>query len=384
MSRENRNDEIEVLRAVAILLVVVSHLNFLFAWYSFEWLNWISTRFTFWTGVDLFFCISGFVIARSLVPKLGAQDGGQFWEEVIAFWIRRWYRLIPSAWVWVAIVLLLTLFLNKNYLFGHFQKNVTYALSAILNIANFYSFECIKQDATSCGSPIGIYWSLSLEEQFYVALPILIALAGRRLAALCLFLVLLQLFVDRHPSNSLLWFVRTDAIFLGVLLALTFNSRTYAAFEPRVLAQWAPRWFVFILLCYSLGAVPAVGMVSFSTGYVALVSVALVFVASHDKGYLMADGWLRKILVWIGSRSYAIYLIHWPIFLLTSELWIRMEPGGEPISDVLGIAFHVGGLVMVFVLSELNYRLLETPYREKGRFVARRYLERAAASRASS
>src|SRR5262249_2542344 len=132
-----RNDEIEVLRAIAVVFIVFSHLGFLPAWHDSEVYSWITERFTFWTGVDLFFCISGYVITSFLLPKLDGVTGTYFWAQAVAFWIRRWFRIIPSAWAWIGIILLLTILFNRAHSFGHFQRNAFHAIAAMLNIENF-------------------------------------------------------------------------------------------------------------------------------------------------------------------------------------------------------------------------------------------------------
>ena len=95
--------EMNIVEAIAVIFVVFSHFGSLPAWHDNKAYGWITERFVFWTGVDLFFCISGYVITRSLLPKLDGVTGKQFWAQVVAFWIRRWYRIIPLAWAWVGI-----------------------------------------------------------------------------------------------------------------------------------------------------------------------------------------------------------------------------------------------------------------------------------------
>src|SRR5579885_546467 len=104
IQKAGRIDDIEALRAVAILFVVFSHLPALLTWPNSK-LDYLHNYFAFWTGVDLFFAISGFVIARELVPKLAAAADGsseQVWRIILAFWIKRAWRILPSAWTWIA------------------------------------------------------------------------------------------------------------------------------------------------------------------------------------------------------------------------------------------------------------------------------------------
>jgi peptidoglycan/LPS O-acetylase OafA/YrhL len=379
MIAESRNDEIEALRAIAVLLVVFSHLDVLLGPGKYPAYDWMRVRYAFWIGVDLFFCISGYVIARSLLPKIQGLTGAAFWSEVVAFWIRRWYRIAPSAWAWVAILLFLTAVLNDGYVLGHLQSNITHALHALLNIANFHTHSC-AQAASSCqGSPFTIYWSLSLEEQFYLILPLAAALAGPRLALLCLALVLVQLFLDRSDLASLLWFIRTDAILLGVLMGIASNHGLWRTFEPTGFKSAVIRWPVLALLLISLGAIPAARTVSFGVGFAALISCALVFLAAFNHGYLISEGPLRRALAWLGSRSFAIYLIHGSAFSITSILATRLTQAyGIQMDDFIVIRIFVA-IAFLLLLSELNFRFLERPMRLRGRNIAAAYLSKNSA-----
>ena len=220
--------------------------------------------------------------------------------------------------------------------------------------------------------PVGV-WSLSLEEQFYLTLPILVALAGKYLVYVCSFGFFLQFFFDR--SYLLLWFTRTNAILLGVLLAVAARSDQYCLFEPRILLRAPLRWIFLVLLCIALGTVIQERMVPFGVSFVAMASAALVFAASYNSGYLMSDGYLRWLLVWVGSRSYSIYLTHVPALLIVKECWssasrvIRMNEVATAASQGL-IA-----ILLIAALSELNFKSIEAPLRTKDRQISKKYLD---------
>ena len=116
----SRNSDIEVLRGIAVIYVVVFHAyGNLIPWRSPE-LNALFVNFGGDSGVDLFFVISGFVIARTLIPKLDAcTDRQQFRVTSLAFWIRRYWRLLPTAWLWIGIVLLCSVFSLPPALLAH-------------------------------------------------------------------------------------------------------------------------------------------------------------------------------------------------------------------------------------------------------------------------
>lgn len=88
----------------------------------------------------------------------------------------------------------------------------------------------------------------------------------------------------------------------------------------------------------------------------------------YDRDYLLSNGPLKRLLVWVGARSYAIYLIHIPAFYLSRELCFRLgwDAGERPLS-LLGTS-----LVLIVVLSELNYRFVESPCRDLGSRLVKR------------
>ncbi len=368
-----RNSDIEVLRAVAVIYVVIHHAyGSLIPWRTPQMNQWFGF-FGGWSGVDLFFAISGFVIARSLIPRLeDCRDRSQFWTTSLAFWVRRYWRLLPSAWLWVGLVLVCCVFFNSSGAFGSFKVNLLSGLSAILQVANFYL-------AATFGTPGGAgalfhLWSLSLEEQFYLLLPIVILVSGRWLPCALGIAVLLQLASSRSGIYEMM--LRTDGILLGVLLAMFSNSRAYTRFEPVFLAKY--RILKLLLLGALLLSLAVIGgqnmtVISHRVSMITLISILLVFIASYDKDYLLKKGRLKQVLLWVGSRSYAIYLIHIPVFYITREIWFRI---GEPASPRFNPAYLdqlvITAIVLLLLLSELNYRLVEMPLRMKGRAIAQR------------
>jgi len=363
-----RNDEIEVLRAVSILFVIFGHLPNLLFWGS-SLHKVVTDKLAFWGGVDLFFCISGFVIGRTLWEKHDSSRGIDYWKEVVAFWIRRAYRIIPSAWLWLLVVLLCTVVANRSLAFGYFWGNLADTIASVLYFQNFHFASCLAEIGLHVCGNNGIYWSLSLEEQFYLFCPLIFLLPRKAIIGTLLFLIAIQLPFGRMETQQRLWFfARTDAISLGVLLAWISNTGAYANFEPKVLANGGIRWFVFFILTFAIVFIPGgTGLVNFQPGLIALVSVVLVFIASYDQGYLMRACPLRTLLSWVGSRSFAIYLIHNPAYWLTHELWYRIMPEGTSFNGTYSLRFLLTAFFLIVVFSEMNYRFVETPFRLRGR-----------------
>jgi peptidoglycan/LPS O-acetylase OafA/YrhL len=371
-----RIDDIEMLRGFAILFVLFEHVRInLFPW-RVPFIEHVRAYFTFWSGVDLFFAISGFVIARSLLPKLkAAEDATGFLNATISFWIRRAWRLIPSAWLWLFLILVATLVFNRSGAFGTFPMNFKGVLAGVLDVANFRVL-ANQQEHQWYGASFP-YWSLSLEEQFYLLLPFIVLVSGRKLPVILALLVAGQIFFPRLQSFFVI--IRSDALLLGVLIAIWSGSRSYRLLEPTGLAK--SRLARAVILIGLLACIPAISqidppLIPFPIGVVAIISASLVLIASYNRDYLMRAGPLKSMLLWIGSRSYTLYLIHAPSYFLTREIWFRIEPAGTEFGGKFTLRFILTALPLLVVLTELNYRFIETPLRIKGARIADRLSSR--------
>lgn len=374
MSTLRRNNEIECLRAIAVLGVVFHHMLGNLFKDGLPALGTMPKYADFWFGVDLFFAISGYVIARSLLPQLAACEGKfrQQMAMVGAFWIRRAWRLLPSAWLWLGLTLLAVVAFNRSGVFGTLHANLMATLAGMLDYANVrfaHAFFRYEYGASF------VYWSLSLEEQFYFLLPLLVLCLRRRIDIAMIALVAVQFCLIRTP---LLMSFRTDAIALGVLLAVASRTSTYAAVAPRHLLNLGPlRWLVPCLLLALLAvlASPLMTYWRFHVGAIAVISAVLVWIASYNCGYLFRQIYVERGLVWIGARSYAIYLLHVPVFFLIREICYRLN---IHISNTgfSALAFIAIAACLIALFAELNFRYVEQPFRRHGRLIADRFLTR--------
>ncbi|GAC1331028.1 MAG: acyltransferase [Collimonas sp.] len=368
----HRIKDIELLRGIAVLFVLFEHTRFNLFGQPSEVLAFIYTHFGFWNGVDLFFAISGFVIARDLIPRLNRSDDGEtFFSVATSFWVRRAWRLWPSAWLWLALLLLATVAFKKSGIFSSLEVNLEGSLAALLNYMNFHVMLKLGHGELGPTSP---YWSLSLEEQFYLLLPLAVFICRRWLSGVLILLVVLQFCANRHQSLFLM-LVRSDALLLGVLLAIWSKRDSYRRLEPTFLKN--RKWVRCMLLLILAAGLAKIGSLQFQefrywVGIVALIAIVLVWIASYDADYLMPDNPLKRILLWVGSRSYALYLTHMPAYLMSRQIWYWIAPADTIFDHTYNVRLGLTAAVLAVVFSELNYRLIEVPLRGHGKKIADR------------
>lgn len=138
---------------------------------------------------------------------------------------------------------------------------------------------------------------------------------------------------------------------------------------PRFLKNKVLRRIVSITFCSLLIFVAKIDVIWFFNGMVVLVGGILVFVASFDMGYLINKGLFRNILVYIGERSYSMYLTHLICISLTRDVYILLY-GGLPIDIEESVVLILISFVLIFILSEFSYRFVESSLREKGRRIS--------------
>src|SRR3989338_204433 len=346
--------DIEVLRAVAVLFVLFQHLGSLLPWGSptLEALyGYLGGTF----GVDLFFAVSGFVIARDLIPRLrAASDWRRAWRIMAAFWVRRIWRLWPSAWLWLGLILLAVVLFNRSGVFGSWEANLQATLAGIFHYANvrFAQLFMVSEIGVSF-----VYWSLSLEEQFYLLFPLLILLMRRHLAWVLLVVALVQIGLPR--AHHYLMMFRTDALALGILLALWSGQTSWQA--TLRLFTGLGRWGCRLLAAACIGAMALLSsrleLTAYAIGVITLLSGVLVLMASYNRDLLVPVGRLQALLLWIGARSYALYLIHVPVFFATREVFYRAFPE-QAVDPQLAPAYLLCAGLLLVVLAELNFSLL--------------------------
>ena len=313
---------------------------------------------SFWSGVDVFFVLSGFLIGGILLDKRGAPN----YFEV--FYLRRVLRILPLAWLTVALVFFV---LPVAGLLTPAQASAVPMLSYLLFVNNFW---------TSVGVPpstlLSPMWSLAIEEQFYLVAPALVWFMGRRhLALLLLTVVLASPLLRLYNPWVSAWdstLCRLDGLAMGVLTALLVRDARCA----RWLAARASRLAgiaagcVALALGLALAGEPVSAHLKLSLG-VSLNSLAAAAVIVHlqvNPGTLLARLLSVRPLVTLGLWSYFLYLMHMPMLFLAA--WSGAGGAWRPLL----------ALLYCLVGAWASWRWIESPLIREGR--AQDYLPAAA------
>jgi len=347
---KSKNQDIQVLRAIAILLVVLQHYR-----------NRLPTpdaygkmfdHVQYWPGVDIFFAISGFLIYRSFAHQKSVAHSKL--DALKGFWSHRFLRLYPASFLWVAVSVGVAAF-STHLPFASASKAAVGGAAALVGVSNVYWSACIPNFAL-CGNPDfnGITWSLSLEWQLYAALSTLMVLfGGKKAVAFLLTGAVVMSFFDA-PLWSLPWALRAQSFALGALLShligkglltrsiLSTKSSMGALVIGVLVAILAP-----IHIAQPL-TLPAIAIGSF-------LCLASVMNGNSYSGRL----WSMPF-EWIGERSYSIYLCHLPVILVVREILARMSLSSPSAINVT-IAV-VTTTLLVGLLSDLSYRFIEMPF----------------------
>ncbi|WP_122169277.1 acyltransferase family protein [Burkholderia stabilis] len=292
MAGHQKNLEIEALRGISVLMVIVYHSGNLLFWSD----KVEKSQLALWGGVDIFFAISGFVITRAFAARLrNAWSSGTFSREAGAFFVRRIFRIIPSAWLWMAVMLVLSITFNSTGVFTTPAANISDFVAVALNISNIHFARCLNQTdgALLCGNN-GIYWTLSLEEQFYLLFPLIVLLRPKWIAVVsALWLICMQAaLIMMNFRAPFLYLIRADAVLLGMCIAYFSVTRAQREIEPKWLQKTglsmvAAPVLIACVACASVGVAP-IGQPEMRpyTMMVSIIGAIAVWVASYDRGYL--------------------------------------------------------------------------------------------------
>jgi peptidoglycan/LPS O-acetylase OafA/YrhL len=365
------------MRAIAVVAVMVYHAN----------PDWLPGGFL---GVEVFFVISGYLITLLLISEKERTSS----IDMKQFWIRRARRLLPALFTMMIALTIWTALFEREAL-GKLRGDV---IAAFFYVSNWYQiWTGAGYTASNDFAPLRHLWSLAVEEQFYLIWPVvmfaLLRGGSRKIADISRYLVVAALLITvlmavlYYPgpvgtpevTPDAYWNIfgrdisKIDALYLstitrasGLLLGAAFAMiwrpvalmRGPLRTKGRVLdgvallgfvALGAMAWWMYLL--GPDGADPWL----FRGGFLLCAIATLMMIAAVTHHRAMTSKVLSiPVLLWIGTRSYGLYLYHWPIYQL-----IRNIAGNH-------LKFHEFVLAMVAtcLITEASYRFIETPIRK--------------------
>ena len=370
------------LRALAVIAVITYHAN----------REWLGGGFL---GVEVFFVISGYLITLLLIAereRTGAVSLGNFW-------VRRARRLLPALFTLLIGTITYCALFNRDYL-GKLRGDV---IGGVLYVANWFQM-WTGSSYTSEGefAPLRHLWSLAVEEQFYIIWPLVMFLLLRNMRSRTLPIIgffftgiaaVIAVYtavtfrtgpidtIENTPEQFMSFFgrevLRTDFLYLGTVsrasglllgAALATAWRPWSIRRARAGANANGLDFLGILGLASLAYMCWTFRETISTeagteGYallyrgglilVALATILVIATVTHPRSRLGKYVIGTPLLVWIGKRSYGLYLYHWVVFQA------YRKSAGMPLEPREFVAL----MAITAVLTEASYQFIETPIR---------------------
>ena len=354
--------DIEGLRAIAVALVLLFHADVALFGGGF-------------VGVDVFFVLSGFLITGHLLNELKETNS----IRIGTFYAKRARRLLPASFVVLATIAAV-IFLTPRLLPGLiapqlYGRAISWDIqrSALYIVNWLFAERAVDYHGTSeLASPVQHFWSLSIEEQFYAAWPVILLLGwklgrgSRRVVFAILLAVTLASFAhslrltEANPQQA--YFVTTTRVWelslggLGAMAMPRIHSALRSASQQSVrIGSLAVVSGMTMIVLSAIGFGSSTPWPGTSALVPTLGTLAVLVGAPMCPNSRPVQMLSTASLQWMGARSYSLYLWHWPILWLTASLvgppntWVKL----------VAVAFS-------FVPAALSYRLVEQPVRHTG------------------
>ena len=358
------------LRGVAVLMVLAFHFLHIDGEGGAVERTLLSASRAGWAGVDLFFVLSGFLITGIL---LDAREGQGYFR---VFYARRVLRIFPLYYAYLAVLFLVVPLLLPSLDVKPGTQGWLWTYLGNVLFAREGGFEASPYTAH--------FWSLAVEEQFYLFWPLLVwVLPRRRLALACVALVglafALRFGIHRTTFNATAAYVltpaRVDALAMGALVAIAAREPGWwppvrrsapwvlAASAAAVAAVWVEQGGIF-------GGDPVVQVWAFGPLAAAFAAVLVLAVDAAPRS-LLSRALVRPGLTGAGKYSYGLYVLHYPIFLALEAAGITSlamaAALGSRIAGMAAFAAVAGAATLAAAL--LSWHLLEKPFLALKRFV---------------
>jgi peptidoglycan/LPS O-acetylase OafA/YrhL len=369
-----RIPELDGLRGLAILLVLLCHYvggaaSRPLGFWAHRFLAGFSAG---WSGVDLFFVLSGFLIGGIL---LDSRNSPRYFRT---FYLRRVHRILPIYYLWTVLFVIVVLALLA-FSPGWLQVSSRDLLQVPIQLFFLRNIFAGSMPPLTLAWFV-VTWSLAVEEQFYLVAPPLIRFLSRRslitvLVGAISLAPLLRYLLIRYwqwpPGGLALAFFlmppRSDALAWGILLAVAWRRPEFHNF-----LRQHPRLCQIAFLTFLIGAATLLpwlnrpmGMV---TGVLGLTWLAAMYCSLLLLVLSQTDGWIAgafrwRGLRWLGGVSYCVYLLHHTLDILAHRVLLHAVP---QIYDVRGVLVSLLALGLTLGLASLSWRFFERPLIRRG------------------
>ena len=304
-------------------------------------------------GVDVFFVISGYLIAGIIAADI---DRDRF--TIRNFYERRVRRILPALFVVMLASLIAGLVLFLPGQLTSLSQSTMAALGFVSNIWLWGQAGYFMGDARMF--PLLHTWSLSLEEQFYIFFPPLMMIIARwRLPRLGIILALLAgsfalAAVGAYVKPSASFYLlptRAWELMLGAAIAVG-AVKTVIDARAREAMGWLALALILVPVLTYNEQTPFPGLAALPP----CLGTALLIVAGRDGGCRVTDALSMRPIVWVGLISYSLYLWHWPLFVFARQLTLQGELSAPMIATCISLAF---------LLAAATWRWVEQPFRDR-------------------
>ena len=332
--------QIQGLRALAALLVTLFHAK------------WIGGGFI---GVDIFYVISGFLITGLLLREIERSSTINFKE----FYARRFRRLLPTSFFVLGITAIFAWMLIPGTMRSSLGRDV---IAASLYVSNylFAWWQADYQNLDATPSPLIHYWSLAVEEQFYVVWPLMILL----------FFSLAKYLRNKLVITYLVGLVTATSFIYSIYLTETSPIWAFYSLPTRA---WELGMGALLVLIPPIKTKRFVGLIGLalvlSSAFIfnestpfpgmnaalPVIGTVLLIATINSWPPFMNDVANSRLTQWLGEISYPLYLWHWPLLVLPSTFFARP----------LTVLERLIAIAATILFADLTHRFIEEPYRSK-------------------
>ncbi|QEQ64168.1 acyltransferase family protein [Haemophilus influenzae] len=350
MSSIKYRPEIDGLRAIAVISVIIYHLNE----------SWLSGGFL---GVDIFFVISGFLITGIIITEIQQNS-----FSLKQFYTRRIKRIYPA---FITVMALVSFIASVIFIYNDFNKLRKTIELAIAFLSNFYlGLTQGYFDLSANENPVLHIWSLAVEEQYYLIFPLILILAYKKFREIkVLFIITLILFfillatsfipanfykeVLHQPNIYYLSNLRFPELLVGSLLAIYHNLSNKVQLSKQVNNILAILSTLLLFSCLflmnnNIAYIPGITLI------LPCIFTALI-IHTTSQNNIVKLCLSNKAIEFIGKISYSLYLYHWIFIAFAYYITGEKQINNQSIAIVI---------VLTIIFSVLSYYLIEQPIRK--------------------